>query len=281
MNFNHDTEMEVAWGADQLRRKKQLDAGAPEAAIRRTTARFGEDFRWDLRGQEEALPLCGQSGGMTIATAVTALGVGWENNEHCERLCSDVLAMLSDRRRPSTAAEFVDLGGLDSLHRIVAKQKGLPRLQALRALEKLSRTHPERVCEAEFIDPLAMVFQVEGQAPEIVSAVLRIFHALSFSSKAKDAMIAKGLCELSQVVATAMADPPPISDQDKLALSRDEQTIQRVEDAWREVGQLATRLSARLGAQRCNTGRAATGRNRLATKGIVLASWLLKEDTAR
>ena len=112
MNYNHDTEMDLGWAKDQLRRQRNLVKGVQDAPIRRLTPPIPQAAVL-LSGTCHAT--AAQLRDTTLGEALSALSIGARAGPTCCQICRSILALLSDRDRLGVHAEFLQLKGLEAI----------------------------------------------------------------------------------------------------------------------------------------------------------------------
>uniref|UniRef100_A0A7S4PY09 Uncharacterized protein n=1 Tax=Alexandrium monilatum TaxID=311494 RepID=A0A7S4PY09_9DINO len=198
MNYNHDTDQDLDWAADQLRRQKNLGKGLPDTAVRRVTASLTAPQNLTLRA-----PLAASLGApvppdSTIGNALSALAINSGSPEQCRGVCDSFLALLSDRDRIQLHTEFVELKGIEALLGVVQTHGGETGLSALRVLDKLSRTSAREISAAGGIDIIVHCLVQEGQAPSMMEAALRTLHGLTFDNDAKEQVLRRDVREIAE-----------------------------------------------------------------------------------
>mmetsp|Transcript_19462 Transcript_19462/g.42557 ORF Transcript_19462/g.42557 Transcript_19462/m.42557 type:complete len:245 (-) Transcript_19462:60-794(-) len=185
MNYSFDTEMELDWAADQLRRAKNRDLGLPDTPIRRVTAALHQSLAPPVDPSVSA--------DTTLGSAVSALAIHAHNPEHCLRIGESLLALLADRDRVALHHEFVRLKGLDLVIDVVKQHNGDSVLVALRILDKLSRTSPRALCTTGGLESVIERCEQDRYFPRILEASLRVLHGLSFDLEAKELLLRRGV----------------------------------------------------------------------------------------
>mmetsp|Transcript_13122 Transcript_13122/g.19160 ORF Transcript_13122/g.19160 Transcript_13122/m.19160 type:complete len:143 (-) Transcript_13122:11-439(-) len=140
MNYSHDTEQELDWAADQLRRNKHQESTLPDSPIRRVTTPLSST-RTPLtltQGAPDLEDLTAET--FTLGSALSALAVHMHSEVQCQRLCEKLMMVLADRDRLAVHAEFVELNGVEMVLNVLRRHGGETTLAALRVLDKLSRT---------------------------------------------------------------------------------------------------------------------------------------------
>uniref|UniRef100_A0A7S0AWE6 Uncharacterized protein n=1 Tax=Pyrodinium bahamense TaxID=73915 RepID=A0A7S0AWE6_9DINO len=242
MNYNYDTEQDLDWAADQLRRQKNLGSGLPDMAIRRVTASLTAPQNLTLTS-----PLATSVGApvpedSTMGSALSALAINSGSPEQCRQICDSLLALLGEKDRVALHTEFVQLKGVEALLGVVKTHGGDTCLAALQVLDKLSRTSAREISAAGGIDDIMHCLGVEGQAPRTVEVALRVLHGLTFDNDAKQQVLRRNVREKAE----DLVENRPwekglqgsITDPDE-----EEHTAQ----AWADVISIATRLLQRLG----------------------------------
>lgn len=240
MNYNHDTEMDIDWAADQMRREKNLGSSLPDTPIRLTTATLPP-----RPAQATLQPNMGNAGivtpdDATLGSALSALAINAHNSEHCFRICDNLLTLLSDRDRVTVHAEFAQLKGVEAVLNVVKEHGGDTALMALRILDKLSRTSAREISAAGGIDVLVRCCEKEGQAPRLIEAALRGLQGLTFDDTAKLLLLRRGVRELAEGVVEAK---PGVQPGENGSPEEDEANA----NAWRDVISISMRLLHRLG----------------------------------
>lgn len=242
MNYNHDTEMDLDWAADQLRRKKNMGCGLPDTPIRRVTA--------SLPQTTLTSPLQAAGGGAivqradtTLGSALSALAINAQSGDQCRSICDNLLVLMSDRDRSiGLHAEFVQLKGEEALLSVLRQHGGDIALSALRVLDKLSRTSAREISAAGGVDILVRICEKTGQAPRILEAALRALHGLTFDEGAKVLLQRRGVRELAEGLVESKLGLPDLQGASNAA-EEERATIQ----AWGDVHTISTRLLQRLG----------------------------------
>jgi len=245
MNYSHDTETDVVWAADQLRRKKLLGTGLPDSSVRRETTSLPKATLTRLGdGATLVLSDTAAPGEATLGSALSALAINARDGPHCAHICRDLLAIVADRDRVALHREFCELKGVEAVALVIRDHIGEPVHAALQILDKLSRTSARQIAAAGAIDEIVRCAEKEGQAPRVIEAALRVLHGLSFDSEAKPLLVRRGVRELAE--ALAGTGPPP-TYADGVATVPLEADIERAHQAWQDVLSISTRLLARMG----------------------------------
>jgi len=221
MNYNHDTDHDLEWAQDQLRRNKLSGTGLPDVPVRRVTA--------SLVQRGDPMPIDPSvSRDMTLGNSLSALAIHAHNDQQCHRICDSILALLSDRDRLGLHAEFVELNGIHLVLGVVKNHGDEPALAALRILDKLSRTSARELSAAGGIDVVLERCDIDGQVPRVVESSLKILHGLTFDTDSKLLLLRRGVRGLAESIVEAKQGAGAGSD-------------------WQDVHTIATRLQARLG----------------------------------
>lgn len=263
MNYNHDTEMDLDWAADQLRRKKYLASGLPEGVpIRRTTATIPKaaPSRYEnTLGLEVDTPVP-PGGEATLVSALSALAINERSADHCQLICENLVVLLSGQDRVTLHAEFVQLKGVDAVLNLVREHMAPATVRAaLRVLDKLSRTSAREIAAANGIDVMARCCEKlkDGgkahppQAPRVIEAALRALHGLTFDGEVKRLLLRRGVKELAELFLEEKADEV---DQQGAHASPEEEKA--TAEAWADVLTISGRLLQRLGGQAAKGRRA-------------------------
>merc|ERR1719456_397158 len=131
MNYNFETETDLDWAADQLRRAQNYGSALPDTPVRRVTAPLHASSKGS-----PADPSVSQD--TTLGNALSALTVHSHNDEQCRRICDSILNLLSDRERVAVHTEFVRLKGIDLVLATVKRHGDETAQMALLILDKLS-----------------------------------------------------------------------------------------------------------------------------------------------
>lgn len=223
MNYNFDTEMDLDWAAEQLRRAQNSSSVYPDTPIRRVTAALQPTVSSPVDPSV--------STDTTLGNALSALTVHGHSDDQSRRICDSILGFLSDRNRMTLHAEFVRLKGID-LVLCTVKQHGDETAQvALRILDKLSRTSARQISAAGGIDIILLRCEKDKQSARVLEAALKVLHGLSFDPEVKLLLLRRGVQHLAQSLIEA-----------KLDENCEESMVQ----AYRDVHTISTRLSARL-----------------------------------
>mmetsp|Transcript_98775 Transcript_98775/g.156210 ORF Transcript_98775/g.156210 Transcript_98775/m.156210 type:complete len:237 (-) Transcript_98775:39-749(-) len=223
MNYNFDTEMDLEWAADQLRRVKNTGSALPDTPIRRVTA--------PLQPKNGVIADPSVSQDTTLGNALSALTVHSHNDEQCRRICESILTLLSDRERTQTHAEFVQLQGVQLILGIVKRHGDDATHVALRILDKLSRTSARHLSAAGGIDVVLLRCDKDKQSARVLEAALKVLHGLSFDTEVKQLLLRRGVPHLARSIIEA-----------GLANSAEASSVQ----AYQDVHTIAVRLAARL-----------------------------------
>lgn len=241
MNYNFDTDMDLDWAADQLRRSRNVGTAGPNTPIRRVT----HALHPSVKGCP-ADPSVSQD--TTLGNALSALTVHAHSDEQCRRICESILTLLSDRERVALHAEFVQLKGIDLVLATVKRHADETAQTALLILDKLSRTSARQISAAGGIDIVLLRCEKERQNARVLEAALRVLHGLTFDSEVKVLLLRRGVHHLAETLVEA-----------KLEENCDEPSVQ----AYQAVTTIATRLVARLADQQKGyAARSESGRGR-------------------
>lgn len=224
MNYNHDTEMDLDWAADQLRRAQNQGSRVPDTPIRRVTAALHP-----IRGLPAADPSVSQD--TTLGNALSALAIHAHNDEQSRRVCESVLQLLSDRDRTQLHAEFVQLKGLELVLGAVKRHGDDTATVALRIIDKLSRTSARQICAAGGIEVVLQRCEKDEQAPRVLEAALKVLHGLTFDPEAKLLLLRRGVRGLAESIVEANLEDTASESQ---------------AEAYQDVHTIGTRLLARL-----------------------------------
>mmetsp|Transcript_24475 Transcript_24475/g.62544 ORF Transcript_24475/g.62544 Transcript_24475/m.62544 type:complete len:285 (-) Transcript_24475:85-939(-) len=248
MNYNHDTEMDMRWEADQARRFKLLDTGLPDASIRRVTAGFGEATMspGSLRAIGAA-PGRLAGGNVTLGNALSALAINAKDPVHLAKVCREILEIIADRDRIGMHREFVELKGAESMLEILRHHKGEVVLVALQILDKLSRTSAREISACGAIDVIVRICETDGQAPRTIETALRVLHGLTFENDVKLLLLRHGVRELAEALTEAR---PALGSVEALSTIPTEDDVRTADQAWHDVLSISTRLLTRLGGSR-------------------------------
>lgn len=244
MNYNHDTEMDMDWSADQARRKKLMGTGLPDAPIRRVTATLKESTLSPRAAAQAGFGASSGGGDATLGNALSALKINAKQPEHVASVCQDILELVSDRDRVSLHTEFVQLKGVEAVLEVARHNEGTPLLAAMQILDKLSRTSAREIAAAGGIDVVVQVCEKDGQAPRIIEAALRTLHGLTFDNETKLLLLRRGVRELAEGITEAR---PARGDTAVISTVPLEEHVQAADEAWQDVFSIATRLLQRLG----------------------------------
>lgn len=253
MNYNHDTEQDMDWSADQARRQKLMGTGLPDAPIRRVTAMLKESTMTPraVRGMTtvggmtgglgQALSSCGDP---TLGNAMSALAINGGHPAHVANVCQDLLALVSDRDRLALHAEFVELKGVERILEVVRGHDGEALLSALHILDKLSRTSARAIVAAGGIDVIVQICEKDGQAPRVIESALRTLHGLTFDTEAKLPLLRRGVDKLAESI---VENRPSLSNTAVISTVPLAEHVQAADEAWQDVYSIATRLLQRMG----------------------------------
>jgi len=247
MNYNHDTEQDMDWSADQARRRKLLGTGLPDTPIRRVTATLKESTLapGSLRGVTGGMGTSHSGNGdPTLGNALSALEINGGQAAHVASVCQDILDLVSDRQRLAVHAELVELRGVDKLLEVVQTHEGEAQLRALQILDKLSRTSGRALAAGGTIDVLMLVCQKEGQAPRVLEAALRSLHGLTFDGEARPLLHRRGVHKLAESLVENRPSPSNTALVSTVPL---EEHVRAADEAWQDVYSIATRLLQRMG----------------------------------
>mmetsp|Transcript_35764 Transcript_35764/g.102800 ORF Transcript_35764/g.102800 Transcript_35764/m.102800 type:complete len:254 (+) Transcript_35764:92-853(+) len=242
MNYNHDTEMDLDWAADQLRREKNFGSGLPDMPVRRDTSRLTAPQNLTLTcplGTSRGAPVPADS---TMGNALSTLAINAGSPEQCRQICDSLLALLSDRDRVQLHSEFVELKGVEALLDVVRTHGGEPGLSALYVLDKLSRTSARTISKAGGIDIIVHCLVKEGQAPRTMEIALRTLHGLTFDNDAKQQVLRRDVREITE---SLVENKPWQKGLQGSITDPDEE--ERTAQAWSDVLSIAARLLQRLG----------------------------------
>lgn len=248
MNYNHDSEMDLAWAADQLRRKKLVGTGLPDAPVRRVTATLGQATLSPL-GDGATMVLSGAAGpgDATLGNALSALTINARDKTHCAQVLRDLLAILADRERVALHREFAELKGVEALIQVLRDHTGDAQHVSLQILDKLSRTSAREISAAGGIDELVRCVEKDGQAPRVIESALKVLHGLTFDNDAKLLLLRRGVRELAEAIVESR--PTPGSSEGVATVPLDD-NVQRAHEEWQDVMSISTRLLARMGGAR-------------------------------
>lgn len=226
MNYNFDTEMDLDWAADQLRRAQNYGSALPDTPIRRVTTALTPNTN---KGSRSTDPSVSQD--TTLGNALSALTVHSHNDEQCQRICDSILNLLSDRDRVAVHGEFVRLKGIEIVLAVVKQHGDDSAHVALRILDKLSRTSARQISAAGGIDVVLLRCEKDKQTARVLEAALKVLHGLTFDPEVKLLLLRRGVQHLAMSLVEA-----------KLEDTCEASMVQ----AYRDVTTIATRLSARL-----------------------------------
>lgn len=267
MNYSFDTEMDLGWSADQLRRAKHAGTGLGDDAIRRVTATrraapekapgalsvavvpSGRDATQRPGYQLERAPLAEES---SLGTLLSALS-NTASPEHIARLCEELLLLLSKRDKSALHAEFVQLRGVEAVINVVRKHPGPTSLPALRILEKLARSSAREVAAAGGIDAVVQVCERGGQAalvadinksnkeaPLLLEAALKTLIGLTFDDVPRGLLSRHSIVELTEALLRAQ---PGVEVGEGTSTEAEQASLV----AWQDVMCASRRLLQRLG----------------------------------
>merc|ERR1719174_2540349 len=238
MNYNFDTEMDLDWAADQLRRAQNANTSLPVTPIRRVTPA--------LHPNAKSCPTDPSvSQDTTLGNALSALTVHSHNDEQCRRICESILTLLSDRARVALHAEFVRLKGIDLVLATVKRHRDETAQMALLILDKRSRTSARQISAAGGIDIVLLRCEQDKQNTRVLEAALKVLHGLTFDSEVKVLLLRRGV----HLLAAALIEA-------KMEENCEESEVQ----AYQAVTTIATRLAARLADQQKGYGSASESR---------------------
>lgn len=201
MNYSHDTEHDVEWAREQLRKAKNFDTGLPDVPIRRFTA--------TLRQANSRGPLLppmdpAVSNDTTLGHALSGLAVHAHSAAQCQRICESVLLLMADRDRVSVHAEFVRLKGIEATLMVATHHRDGAALAALRILDKVSRTSAREIAAAGGIEVATRVCEEEGRLNlPLQEAALRVLHGLTFDSEVRLLLLRRGVKNLAEALMDA------------------------------------------------------------------------------
>jgi len=247
MNYNHDTEQDMDWSADQARRQKLLGTGLPDAPIRRVTATLKESTMTPraIRGMTGGMGTAvSDSGDATLGNALSALAINAGQPAHVANVCRDILSLVSERDRVAVHAELVELKGVERILEVARSNDGEALFSALQILDKMSRTSARTIVAAGGIDVIVQVCEKDGQAPRVIESALRSLHGLTFDSEARLPLLRRGVDKLAESIVenrpsqsnTALVSTVPLAEH-----------VQAADEAWQDVYSIATRLLQRMG----------------------------------
>eukprot|EP00929_Paragymnodinium_shiwhaense_P043226 TRINITY_DN22263_c0_g1_i2.p1 TRINITY_DN22263_c0_g1~~TRINITY_DN22263_c0_g1_i2.p1 ORF type:complete len:268 (-),score=59.78 TRINITY_DN22263_c0_g1_i2:342-1145(-) len=244
MNYNFDTEMDLDWAADQLRRKQNMYTGLPDTPIRRITAPLKQGSAVAVISDPSV------SHDTTLGNALSALKIHSHKTVHCHRLCESVLALMGERdggisSRSALHSEFVRLEGMPTLLNVIKEHEGKTAEVALRVLAKLARTSARDICTAGGVEVLTQVLEFEGQLPIVLEVALRVLLGLSFDGESKLLLLRRGVRGQTEALMQRIALGDRTRDEDmRYGRIRDAEKEEAM--AWQEVNTVAQRLAQRL-----------------------------------
>jgi len=195
MNYNADTEQDIDWSADQLRRAKALEGARQDEPVRRVTQQLH---------QSACLPIDpAVSRDTTLGNALSALLVHGHDPLECQRLCTDLLMLLAERDRLALHSEFVELNGVETVVTVVKNHGGETAQVALQILVKLSRTSAMQICGADGVEVVIERCDRDTQPPFVQEAALRVLHGLTFEPDAKNLVLRRGAKPLAEAFVEA------------------------------------------------------------------------------
>lgn len=267
MNYSIDTEMDLDWAADQMRRAKHVGTSVGDDAIRRVTAtrRAPDDLpssttsALDVPGERtRTSPKSAQiqSGALveesSLGTLLSALA-NTGDPEHIKCVCEELLLLLSERDKVALHKEFVEVQGVDTIIGVVRKYPGPTSLPALRILEKLSRTSAREMAKAGGIEVVIQVCERGGQAalvadinksnkeaPLLLEAALKTLHGMTFDDVSRSLLSRHSVVELAEELLRAQ---PGVEHGEGISTEQEEACIM----AWQDVLSVCRRLLQRLG----------------------------------
>jgi len=245
MNYNHDTDQDLDWAADQMRREKNLGSGLPDMGIRRTTTSLPlcQTANVTLTSPREGgLVATAGVGNTTVGHALSALAINTASPQQCQQICDSLVPLLADRDRIAVHAEFVELKGIEALLGVVRQHGRDACLSALRVLDKLSRTSAREMAAASAIEIIVRCCEKDGQAPRILDGALRVLHGLTFEAEVKELLIRRGVRELAELLVEGRPE-----DQELKGSSDDPDEEEATMQAWSDVVSISNRLLQRLG----------------------------------
>lgn len=223
MNYSFDTDMDLDWAADQLRRVQNAGSVYPDTPIRRVTAA--------LHPTPNDPHDPSVSHDTTLGNALSALTVHGHSDEQSRRICDSILTLLAGRDRIALHAEFVQLKGIDLVLCAVRQHGDETAHVALTILDKLSRTSARQISAAGGIDVVLLRCEKDKQTARVLEVALKVLHGLTFDPEVKLLLLRRGVQNLAQSLIEA-----------KLEETCDASSVQ----AYRDVHTIAVRLSARL-----------------------------------
>lgn len=235
MNYSADTEADLNWAADQLRRAQNLGCGLPDQPVRRLTSSLRQGGA--LCPDDPAV-----TADTTIGNALSGLAIHAHSGDQCRRICESILVLLSDQDRIALHTEFARLKGVEMVVGVAKQHSGETALAALRILEKLSRTSSRAICGCGGVDVVIARCGEEDQLPSVVESAARVLHGLSFDRDARTLLLRRGVRGLAEsIVEHGLPDADTASAE--------------------AVASIATRLLARLADGRGSNSRGATPRS--------------------
>mmetsp|Transcript_57202 Transcript_57202/g.162394 ORF Transcript_57202/g.162394 Transcript_57202/m.162394 type:complete len:261 (+) Transcript_57202:116-898(+) len=245
MNYNADTDMDLDWAADQLRRQKNLGMGLPDTAVRRLTSSMpSSKAAMTLTSpRRTGLVNLGPGQESTLGHALSALDINSASEEQCRQICDGMVQLLGDRDRTALHAEFVELKGVEAVLEVVRHHGKDACLAALQVLDKLSRTSAREIAAAGGIDVVVRCAEKSHQAPRIIEAVLRTLHGMTFDEGVKNLLLRRGVRELVE----SLLENKHWETQDFSGSRTDPDEEARTAEAWQRVVTIATRVLQRLG----------------------------------
>jgi hypothetical protein len=261
MNYSADTEMDLDWAADQMRRAKYMGTGLGDDAIRRVTATRRAELK-PLPGAQRT-----NSSGITTTTLAVAPTSAVETSmgtllsalantasaEHIKGTCEELLLLLSERNQGAVHAEFVECQGVQAVIEVLRKYPGPTSLPALRILEKLARTSAREIATAGAIDGVIQVCERGGQAalvadinksnreaPLLLEAALKTLLGLTFDDSSRQLLSRHSIVELAEALLRAQ---PGVERGD----GRSTEAEEACKVAWQDVLCVSRRLLQRLG----------------------------------
>jgi hypothetical protein len=239
MNYNFDTDMDLDWAADQLRRKQNCGTGLPDTPLRRVTAA--------LKQGGPGITICDPavSDDSTLGNALSALTIHSHSSVHCYRICESILALVADRDRVQLHQELVHLEGVQSVLGVVRQHEGPAAEVALRILDKLSRTSARQICAAGGVDVLIRCCERDGQTPRVLEVALRVLHGLTFDSDSKILLLRRGVRGLAEALLLRLTDGARTRTHEtsyNMLIGPEKEEA----EAWQDVETVITRLLHRL-----------------------------------
>jgi len=192
MNYNFDTDMDLDWSADQLRKAKLHSTGLPDVPVRRIgiALQQGTDPPTDPAVSRDS----------TLGNAISGLAIHAHSEDQCRRLCESILTLISERDRVTLHAELVQLRGVDHLLAVVKRHGDECVLVALRILDKLSRTSASVICNAGGVDVALQRCDHLRETPRVFEAALRVLLGLTFDNDSKVLLLRRGVRGLAETV---------------------------------------------------------------------------------